>query len=129
MQTHVRTAVLATLWCCGTLLAADRPASEWGFRPAPDQKISYKTTPAGDRIMAFSSAGYMGGGVALPDVPARQTIKPAGGDADDDTAAIQRAIDEVGKLPADDKGFRGAVLLTPGTFRCVSTINLSASGI
>jgi len=32
-------------------------------------KLEYKTTPKGDRIMDFSHAGYMGGGVALPTLP------------------------------------------------------------
>ena len=39
--------------------------------PGPDGKLVYKTTPAGDRIMDFSNAGYMGGGVALPALPVR----------------------------------------------------------
>src|SRR6478609_11680392 len=76
--------------------------SEW-VHPGPDGKLVYKTTPAGDRIMDFSHAGYMGGGVALPDVPVRRTVKPSGGP--DDTAAIQAAIDEVAAMPLAG-GFR-----------------------
>jgi hypothetical protein len=48
--------------------AAEGPKSEWVY-PGPDGKLVYKMTPAGDRIMNFSHAGYMGGGVALPVVP------------------------------------------------------------
>src|SRR4051812_362498 len=109
--------------------AADGPAppatSEW-VHPGPDGKLQYKTTPAGDRIMDFSHAGYMGGGVALPDVPIKRTVKPTGGD--DDTRSIQAAIDEVAKLPIENS-FRGAVLLAPGVFTCAGTINISVSGI
>jgi hypothetical protein len=94
--------------------------------PAPDGKLSYKTTPAGDRIMDFSFAGYMGGGVALPDVPVRKIVKPSGGP--DDTAAIQAAIDEVAALPLVG-GFRGAVLLQPGIYPCAGTVTISASGV
>ena len=47
---------------------AHRPTSQWVY-PGTDGKLVYKTTPAGDRIMDFSHAGYLGGGVALPNVP------------------------------------------------------------
>src|SRR6516225_1500692 len=66
--------------------------SQW-VHPGPDGKLVYKTTSRGDRIMDFSSAGYMGGGVALPYVAVKRTVKPSGGA--DDTAAIQDAIDAV----------------------------------
>ena len=94
--------------------AADKAASEWVYAGS-DGKLVYKKTPAGDRIMDFSHAGYMGGGVALPNVPVKRTVKPSGGE--DDTAAIQEAIDEVAAMPLEN-GFRGAVLLAPGMFTC-----------
>src|SRR5690348_13349536 len=100
-------------------------ASEW-VRPGPDGKLVYKTTPAGDRIMDLSFAGYMGGGVALPDVPVVKTVKPSGGE--DDTEVIQKAIDEVGAMPMKG-GFRGAVVLSAGTFKCAQTITIAASGV
>src|SRR3954463_12165421 len=114
------TILFATL----TLHAADRAASEWVRRGA-DGKLTYKTTPAGDRIMDFSYAGYRGGGVALPDVPVKRTVKPSGGD--DDTAPVPAAIDAVAAMPIEN-GFRGAVELAAGTFNCATTITLSASG-
>src|SRR5262245_21978194 len=86
--------------------------SEW-VHPGPDGKLVYKTTESGDRILDFSFAGYMGGGVALPDVPVKETVQPNG--APDDTATIQAAIDKVGAMPLKDR-FRGAVLLAPGKF-------------
>jgi hypothetical protein len=73
----------------------------------------------------FSYAGYMGGGVSLPRLPSVQTVVPSGVD---DTAAIQRAIDQVSSLPLKD-GFRGAVLLAPGTFLCGAALNINASGV
>ncbi len=99
--------------------------SEWVF-PGPDGKLVYKTTAAGDRIMDFSSAGYMGGGVALPTVPVKRTVKPSGGP--DDTAAIQTAIDAVSAM-SPENGFRGAVLLAPGNYTCSQTISLEADGV
>ena len=92
----------------------------------PDDKLTYKTTPAGDRIMDFSHAGYMGGGVALPDVPVKRTLQPSG--TNDETVVIQRALDEVTALKLEN-GFRGAVLLGPGVFPCSGTITISASGV
>src|SRR5687768_18512037 len=103
------TALLAAL--VSTALAAE---SGWVKRGS-DGKLAYKTTAKGDRIMDFSHAGYMGGGVALPDVPVKATVKPTGGE--DDTAAIQAGIDQVAKRPPDQNGFRGAVLLAPGAFK------------
>src|SRR5688572_28682201 len=105
----------AAAWAAGA--PTSQATSEW-VHPGPDGKLHYKTTPGGDRIMDFSHAGYMGGGVALPDVPVRRTVKPSGGE--DDSALIQAAIDEVAALPLEE-GFRGAVLLAPGTFPCSRT--------
>ena len=108
-------------------VAAELAKSQWVY-PGADGKLVYKATPAGDRIMDFSYAGYMGGGVALPTVPVKRTVEPSGVADKDDTAAIQAAIDEVAKLPLVD-GFRGAVQFAPGNFTCGSTINLRESGI
>jgi hypothetical protein len=108
-----------------SVFGQERGTSQW-VSVAAEGKLVYKTTPAGDRIMDFSYAGYMGGGVAIPQVAVKRVVKPSGGD--DDTAIIQSAIDEVAKLPLEG-GFRGAVLLSPGTYPCAGTITLSASGV
>src|ERR1041385_5020788 len=89
------------------------PASAW-VHPDAASKLVYQTLPTGDRIMDFSSAGYWGGGMKLPAVPVKKTVHASG---DDDTAAIQAALDEVAQLPVVG-GFRGAVLLEPGAFQC-----------
>src|SRR5262249_11910397 len=84
------------------------------------------STVNGDRIMDFSWAGYMGGGVSLPNLPVQRNISPSGGD---DTSAIQAAINAVATLAPDANGFRGAVLLGPGTFNISSTLNIITSGV
>jgi hypothetical protein len=93
----------------------------------PEGKILFAADERGDRIPDFSNAGYMGGGVALPLVPARVRVAPTGRD---DTARIQQALDFVGALPPDKvTGLRGAVLLEPGTFRISGSLLLRHSGV
>src|SRR5262245_24588125 len=82
--------------------------------------------PAQPKPMDFSTAGYAGGGVALPDVAAKLVVAPSGGD---DTHLVQAAIDTVAKLPLDGQGFRGAVLLRAGTFRIEGQLRIETSGV
>ena len=121
----MKTFVIAIFAVGVSVWAAGQVRSQWVY-PGPDGKLVYKTTPAGDRIMDFSNAGYMGGGVALPTVPVKVTVQPSGGK--DDTGAIQAAIDKVSAMELVN-GFRGAVLLAPGTFTCSRTISIAASGV
>jgi hypothetical protein len=109
---------------CAKYLGAG-PASSWVFADATGA-LHYKALDtSGDRIMDFSYAGYMGGGVAIPSVAAMQTVSPSGSD---DTAAIQAAIDAVSKLPW--KGAtRGAVLLAPGAFTVGGPLVIKTSGV
>lgn len=79
--------------------------------------------------MDFSFAGYKGGGVALPDVPVKITLKPLNEANADCTTLIQDAIDQVSVMPLDKNGFRGAVLLAPGTYPCAKTIKITADGV
>ena len=98
--------------------------SPWAH-PDPTGRLQYQTLPAGDRIMDFSSAGYMGGGVKLPALPVKKTVRPTGGD---DSAAIQSAINQVAELPAVN-GMRGAVLLDGAKFVCSKPLTISTGGI
>jgi hypothetical protein len=88
-------------------------------------KLVYAHSDRGDRIADYSFAGYKGGGVALPTVAAKRTVTPSG---QDDTAAIQHAIEEVSALPLTD-GFRGAVELAPGVYHCAKPLTIAASGV
>jgi hypothetical protein len=124
LNASVGSICLTFLFGAATALAADNQ-SEW-VHPGANGKLEYKSTPAGDRIMDFSYAGYKGGGVALPNVPAKKTVQPSGGE--DDTATIQAAIDAVGAMPLID-GSHGAVELAPGEYKCASPISISASGV
>jgi hypothetical protein len=88
-------------------------------------KLQYKTTERGDRIMDFSYAGYREGGVAIPTIPVKVSVSPTAGD---NTNAIQQAIDQVSSLPMMN-GIRGAVLLQPGTYNCERPITINTSGV
>src|SRR5439155_21211596 len=74
--------------------------------PGADNHMLYQPQPLGDHIEDYSNSGYMGGTVAIPDIPVKATVNPIAGD---DTANIQAAINSVAALPLDANGFRGAV--------------------
>jgi hypothetical protein len=100
--------------------------------PGADGHLVYVPDAQGNTIPDFSTVGYLGGAVPLPDtpggaqVPTRVTLHPAPGDA---TARIQAALDQVGALPLDANGFRGAVYLTAGTYDISDHIEIRASGV
>ena len=93
--------------------------SEWVYFGA-DHRLRYRADARGNRIMDFSSAGYQGGGVKLPDVlHAARTIGPVEGD---NTTRIQAALDAVAKTG-------GAVVLRPGTYEVAGTLKIQASKV
>ena len=77
-------------------------------------------------LLDWSSCGYMGGGVRIPDVPTRTVVSPVSGD---NRSSIQAAIDSVSLLPCDANGFRGAVLLRSGRYPVEGTLSIVASGV
>ena len=89
--------------------------------------LVYEAEPStGHRIGDFSYAGYMGGGVNIPDVNTVKTIQTTGGD---DTELIQNAIDWVCALTPDANGIRGALLLEAGTYNVYDALYVTASGV
>jgi autotransporter-associated beta strand protein len=106
--------------------AADAPASSWVYYGA-DGTLQYQTTSAGDKILDFSGAGYMGGTQSIPLAPVVLTLNSTGTSADD-TSRIQDAINQVSSLPLVN-GLRGAILFTAGTYNISSTLNINASGV
>jgi hypothetical protein len=91
-----------------------------------DGKLVYAVDERGNRIPDFSNCGYAGANREIPDVPVRIRLAPADGD---DGARIQAAIDEVSRLPLDENGYRGAVLLLPGQFEVGGQIRIMATGV
>ncbi|MFD7028625.1 hypothetical protein ACFWAR_11395 [Streptomyces sp. NPDC059917] len=85
--------------------------------------LVYRPDAAGTTIPDFSSAGYGGGGVALPRAAEKTRLDAQA--KGDDTARIQAAVDRVAQLKAGADGTRGAVTLGPGTFRVRAGIALA----
>lgn len=90
-----------------------------------DGRLVYSQDEKGNRLPDFSSVGYHSGEKAIPDVPVKITIEPVDGD---NTEHIQQALDRLGGLPADENGFRGALLLKRGEYRVDGRLILSDSG-
>jgi hypothetical protein len=100
-------------------------------KPAPplaykNGRLVYTPDSLGNRIPDFSYCGYKSGNDSIPDLPVRVIVPPAAGDA---TTRIQAAIDFVSKQTADAKGFRGVVLLQPGTYLVEGALRLHTSGV
>lgn len=91
-----------------------------------DGKLLYSADARGNTIVDFSHAGYGGGGVALPDVPARVVVMPDGGQH---RARIQAALDRVSRRPMDADGIRGAVVLDRGRYEIDTALEITASGV
>ncbi|KAI8093739.1 uncharacterized protein BX664DRAFT_385116 [Halteromyces radiatus] len=86
----------------------------------------------GDRILDFSSVGYMEGNEILPNIDhlIKQVVEPSFPQTNDDTERIQNALDWVGNLPIDpSSGFRGIVQLGQGTYRISRPLELHVSGV
>ncbi|KAF9904797.1 hypothetical protein EC991_002301 [Linnemannia zychae] len=88
----------------------------------------------GNTVPDFSRVGYREGHVRIPTVPVQMVVEPSLDPYSDDTARIQAAIDEVGRLPLECVGhdgarIRGAVLLKAGTYRVAGALIINASGV
>ena len=124
MKLPFRSVLCAMLACAGTSSQAlEVPSS---VKTDGSGNLVYEADPAGDRVPDFSHAGYGGGGLPLPDVPARVLVNPSAGDAG---ARIQAAIQQVATLPPDAAGLRGAVLLGAGRFEIAGQLKITASGV
>lgn len=89
-------------------------------------RLQYLPDARGNIVPDFSAVGYRNGEAAIPTVPVAATIGPVTGD---NRARIQAAIDLVSALPLDASGFRGAVLLTAGTYAVNGPLVVGASGV
>ena len=128
-RVHMPVAILVCqIAICGVLAKETVPVNGGVLAVSlrSDGRLKYAPDAFGNTVPDFSLAGYRHGGVALPMVPVVETLKP-GAESQDDSTRIQAALDRVAQAPervAD--GVRGAVLLTRGTYRCGTTLRVSA---
>ncbi len=94
--------------------------------PVENGKLVYVPDEQGNVIPDFSYAGYMGGGVKLPELPVKITLEPVEGD---DSIQIQRAINRISNVTPDENGFRGAILLKKGIYDLHAPLWIITSGI
>jgi hypothetical protein len=116
---------LACAIVCPVAVAAGQSKLVFGGK---DGKLQYTPDAAGNTIPDFSNCGYMAGGVAFPDAAVKATLRPEK-NSKDDTRRIQEAIDGVAKMPADEHGLRGAVLLAKGTYRIAGQLKITTGGV
>src|SRR5688572_23901570 len=117
---------VATFVIAAPLRAQPKPPEPPRAVEERNGKLVYATDDRGNRIPDFSTCGYRGGDVPIPDVPVRIVVPPIDGD---DTARVQAALDHVASLAPDQSGFRGAVLLQPGRFEIGGALKIAASGV
>ncbi len=86
----------------------------------------YQPDQQGNRMSDFSYAGYRASEVQIPTVLAKVVV---GDPVEDNTRAIQDAIDQVARFEANSDGFRGAVLIPPGIYRLQGSLRLNVSGV
>ena len=91
---------------------------EGQLRYTPDEK--------GNTLPDFSRVGYHHGDKPIPEYAVTKSISPIKGD---NTAHIQKAIDEMAELPADENGHRGTLLLKSGVYPVAGTVFVRTSGI
>jgi len=91
-----------------------------------DNKLVYESDSLGNRIPDFSFAGYKNSEDPIPTIPVVKTISPVSGD---NTTHIQNALFEIGLMPPDSNGFRGALLLTAGEYEIKGTIKIQFDGV
>ena len=119
-----RLAVL--LFLLASLAPARAVQSAWVHYDATHSLV-YSNDDVGNHIPDFSFAGFGGGGVALPtNATVKMTLSAIVGD---NTTQIQNALNSVGNLTPDANGFRGVVLLNPGSYEMDGTLSMSKSGV
>src|SRR5277367_5559885 len=114
---------------CVFILSAEVSAfsatANWVNFNSTQSALVYSNDNLGNRLPDFSFAGYEGGGVAIPTNMAVKTNLSA--IVGDNTAAIQGAINYVSALTPDANGFRGVVLLNPGTYQIAGTLTIKSN--
>lgn len=91
-----------------------------------NDRLVYTSDIENNKLPDFSYAGYKRSEDSIPTVPVVKTISPIAGD---NTSHIQAALDEVGRMPLNANGIRGALLLQAGSYNVFGTVFLKYSGV
>ncbi|MEL7159320.1 MAG: peptidoglycan-binding protein, partial [Bacteroidota bacterium] len=121
---HLRAVALLLCLCCSLGLLA-QGVSEIVFYDEAGM-LRYRADGENNYVPDFSHAGYHNGEVPLPEVPTVLTIQPV---ADDNTAHIQAALDELAARTPDANGYRGALLLEAGVYDVSGQLFIRESGM
>lgn len=89
-------------------------------------RLKYASDSARNRVPDFSYVGYHHGEKPLPVMPDVVTISPVSGD---NTAHLQKALDQVGARTPDANGHRGAVKLAAGRYEIRGTVRIRHNGV
>lgn len=120
-QTHLKTISLGLL----LIGFAQLNAQTFPLNPKGEQ-LQYQKDEKGNRILDYSYCGYKNSNADIPNVPVAVYVSPVEGD---NSAVIQRAINYVSSLKPNADGFRGAVLLTKGTYTLDAPLRIETSGV
>ena len=110
-----------------SLFSFQPPVWQSRFVQESNGKLSYKADEKGNIIPDFSRVGYHQGNDELPNVDVVLTISAA--PTGESQTIIQKAIDQIAKLPIKKQGIRGAILLKKGAYKIPGTLTISQSGI
>ncbi len=91
-----------------------------------DDKLVYVRDSLGNSIPDFSYAGYKNSNDTIPFIPVVKTISPIAGD---NTTHINNALIDVAFNPVGPDGFRGALLLTAGTYEVSGILYMKFPGV
>lgn len=92
-----------------------------GSARAQDPLAAWRSPP-----IDFSSAGYRGGGAALPILQPVLMVQPGPGD---DTDRVMAGLSLIEARTPDADGHRGVLLLAPGRFEIGGRLRIGASGV
>jgi hypothetical protein len=126
---------ILSIACAATLAALSAPAraadSQW-VKVGQSGRLVYTMDDRGDRILDYSTVGYGGGTVPLPnyaDVVTADRIVTVNPLAGDNLVAIQAAINTVAAKSLNANGFRGVVQLAPGNYNISAGLAINSSGV
>lgn len=121
-----KTVLYFTVFASLTFLSFSSCKKTLSFEDSGKQSLFALTDINMNKLPNFSHVGYQQGDSPLPNVKVMKTLEATSGD---NSKAIQEAIDEVSRLPLDDQGYRGTVLLKAGNYQLNKGLIISESGV